>query len=50
MDKTLRFTDPIFVQNKILGAYQIFWHYGPDMISKSKRIAVITIIAITPHP
>ena len=33
------------------GAYRIFWQYGPDEIDESgKRISIITIIAITPHP
>jgi len=32
-----------YVQNKTLGAYRLFWCYGPK---KNE----ITIIAITPHP
>jgi hypothetical protein len=39
-----------YAQNKTPGAYRIFWHYGPDEQSGKKRIPVITIIAITPHP
>jgi hypothetical protein len=40
-----------YVQQKTLGAYRVFWHYGPDETSKDgKRIPIITIIAITPHP
>ena len=40
-----------YVQRKTPGAYRVFWHYGPDEISKDgKRIPIITIIAITPHP
>jgi hypothetical protein len=40
-----------YVQQKISAAYRVFWHYGPDEISKDgKRIPIITIIAITPHP
>ena len=39
-----------YAQNKTPGAYRIFWHYGPDESSAKKRISVITIIAITPHP
>ncbi|OHE76841.1 MAG: hypothetical protein A3F67_10100 [Verrucomicrobia bacterium RIFCSPHIGHO2_12_FULL_41_10] len=39
-----------YVQNNTPGAYRIFWHYGPDVVRQKKRIAVITIIAITPHP
>ena len=40
-----------YVQQKTPAAYRVFWHYGPDEKGKnSERIAVITIIAITPHP
>jgi len=40
-----------YVQQKTAAAYRVFWHYGPDEISKDgKRIPIITIIAITPHP
>jgi hypothetical protein len=40
-----------YVQHNTPGAYRVFWHYGPYEIDKNgKRIAVITIVAITPHP
>lgn len=39
-----------YAQNKTPGAYRIFWHYGPDEVSGKRRIPVITILAITPHP
>ena len=39
-----------YAQNRTLGAYRIFWHYGPDEMRGKKRIPVITIVAITPHP
>jgi len=40
-----------YVQQKTPGAYRVFWHYGPDETGKDgKRIPIITIIAITPHP
>ncbi|OGN96560.1 MAG: hypothetical protein A2Z77_00920 [Chloroflexi bacterium RBG_13_51_36] len=40
-----------YVQQKTPGAYRVFWHYGPDEIGKDgKRIPIITIIAMTPHP
>jgi hypothetical protein len=40
-----------YVQQKTPGAYRVFWHYGPDEISKhGKPVPIITIIAITPHP
>lgn len=32
-----------YAQNNTPGAYRIFWYYGPGR-------AVITILAITPHP
>ena len=32
-----------YVENHTPGAYRIYWHYGPGQ-------AVITILAITPHP
>jgi hypothetical protein len=40
-----------YVQQDTSGAYRVFWYYGPNDIDKNgERIAVITIIAITPHP
>ena len=40
-----------YVQQNTPPAYKIFWHYGPDETDKNgKRIAIITILAITPHP
>lgn len=39
-----------YAQNNTPGAYRIFWHYGPDEMKGRKRTAVITIVAITPHP
>lgn len=39
-----------YAQNNTPGAYRIFWHYGPDQFVGKKRIPVITIVAITPHP
>lgn len=39
-----------YAQNATPGAYRIFFFYGPDRIERKKRIAVLTIIAITPHP
>lgn len=40
-----------YVQQNIPVAYRVFWHYGPDEMDESgKRIPIITIIAITPHP
>jgi len=40
-----------YAQQKTPGAYRVFWHYGPDELDENKkRIPIITIIAITPHP
>jgi hypothetical protein len=40
-----------YVQQDTPGAFRVFWRYGPDEIDKNaKRIPVITIIAIIPHP
>ena len=51
---TMRYGIDVFeayVQQDTPGAYRVFWHYGPDEIDENgKRIAIITIVAITPHP
>ncbi len=39
-----------YAQNKTPSAYRVFFHYGLDEMIGSKRIPVLTIIAITPHP
>jgi hypothetical protein len=39
-----------YVQNQTPGAYRVFFYYGPDRIEAGRRIAVLTIIDITPHP
>lgn len=40
-----------YAQQNTPGAYRVFWHYGPDEEDKQgNRIAIITIVAITPHP
>ena len=39
-----------YVQQHTPGAYRIFFFYGPDRIEKKKRVSVLTIVAITPHP
>jgi hypothetical protein len=40
-----------YVQQNTPGAYRVFWHYGPDEVNETgKRIPVITILAIIPHP
>jgi hypothetical protein len=39
-----------YVQNQTPGAYRVFFHYGPDRFEGKRRIAVLTVVAITPHP
>jgi hypothetical protein len=40
-----------YVQQNTSAAYRVFWHYGPDeKDKKGKRVPIITVIAITPHP
>lgn len=39
-----------YAQNNTPGAYRVFFYYGPDRIEKKRRVSVLTIIAITPHP
>jgi len=39
-----------YAQNRTPGAYRLFFHYGPDEKKGAKRVPVLTIVAITPHP
>ena len=39
-----------YAQNDTPGAYRVFFLYGPDRMQGNRRIPVLTIIAITPHP
>jgi hypothetical protein len=40
-----------YVQQHTPGAYRVFWRYGDDLVGGVRgRIAVITILAIMPHP
>jgi len=51
---TRRYKKKIFeayVQQDTPGAYRVFWHYGDDETdANGKRIPIITVIAILPHP
>jgi hypothetical protein len=51
---TKRYGQKIFeayAQQDTPGAYRVFWHYGPDeQDEKGRRIPIITIVGITPHP
>lgn len=39
-----------YAQNRTPGAYRVFFYYGPDRVIGKKRVARLTIVAITPHP
>ncbi len=39
-----------YAQNNTPGAYRVFFFYGPDEIEKGRRIPVLTLFAIVPHP
>jgi len=39
-----------YVQNQTPGAYRVFFHYGPDRFEGERRIPVLTVVAVTPHP
>jgi hypothetical protein len=39
-----------YAQNRTPGAYRVFFYYGPDRVEGKKRVPVLTIVAITPHP
>ena len=39
-----------YAQNQTPGAYRVFFHYGPDEVVDGKRVPVLTVVAITPHP
>ena len=39
-----------YAQNETPGAYRVFFYYGPDRMEGKKRVPVLTIVAITPHP
>lgn len=39
-----------YAQNQTPGAYRVFFHYGPDDVAGKRRVSIVTIVAITPHP
>ncbi|MEO8215576.1 MAG: hypothetical protein ABI718_00685 [Acidobacteriota bacterium] len=39
-----------YAQQHSPGAFRVFFFYGPDRVEGKRRIAVLTIIAITLHP
>jgi hypothetical protein len=39
-----------YVHHNTPGAYRVFFYHGPDVVTTEKRVPVLTIIAIIPHP
>jgi hypothetical protein len=39
-----------YAQQHTPAAFRVFFLYGPDRLEGRRRIPVLTIIAITPHP
>ena len=39
-----------YAQQHTPGAFRVFFLYGPNRLEGRRRIPVLTIIAITPHP
>lgn len=39
-----------YVQQHAPVAFRVFFHYGPDRKEGRRRVAVLTILAITTHP
>ena len=39
-----------YVQQHSPAAYRVFFVYGPDRKEGRHRVAVLTVLAITPHP
>jgi hypothetical protein len=39
-----------YLQQHTPAAFRVFFYYGPDRREGRRRIPVLTIIAITPHP
>jgi hypothetical protein len=39
-----------YVQQHAPAAFRVFFHYGPDRREGRRRVAVLTILAVTPHP
>ena len=39
-----------YVQQHTPGAYRVFFYYGPDRMEGKRRIPVLTVVTMTPHP
>jgi hypothetical protein len=39
-----------YSQNDTPGAFRVFFHYGPDEGAGTRRVAVLTVVAISAHP
>jgi hypothetical protein len=40
----------VYAQQNTPAAYRVFFFYGPDLVQGEKRVRVLSIVAITPHP
>jgi hypothetical protein len=39
-----------YVQQHTPGAYRVFFYYGPDRMEGKRRIPVLSVVTLTPHP
>lgn len=39
-----------YVQSRTPAAWRIFFVYGPDRVEKGRKVPVLTILALAPHP
>src|SRR5262245_36063312 len=39
-----------YVQQHTPGAYRVLFYYGPDRMEDERRIPVLTVVTMTPHP
>ena len=39
-----------YVQSRTPAAWRIFFFYGPDRVEGGRKVPVLTIVALTPHP
>ncbi len=39
-----------YIQSRTPAAWRIFFSYGPDRVERGKRVPILTIVALTPHP
>ena len=39
-----------YIQSRTPAAWRIFFFYGPDCVESGRKVAVLTIVALTAHP